>query len=178
MQHQGPDANISRDARPVDRKVRSNRINLVKVESAAEMAAKAKTIFPVMDAGILCAAVADFTPSEVSDHKIKREKGEQVFHLQPTEDIAAALGSMKQSHQRLIGFALETDNERKNAEEKMKRKNFDFIVLNSLNDKGAGFRCDTNKITIAYPGGFTDYPLKDKSEVAHDIVERLKQELI
>ena len=93
--------------------------------------------------------------------------------LKPTHDIAAALGQAKHPQQRLIGFALETNDELAHAQEKRKRKNFDFIVLNSLNDKGAGFRYDTNKITIVDETGCTPYPLKDKKEVAKDIIDKL-----
>jgi phosphopantothenoylcysteine decarboxylase/phosphopantothenate--cysteine ligase len=93
--------------------------------------------------------------------------------LKPTQDIAAALGKEKQPHQRLVGFALETNDEVQHAQDKLERKNFDFIVLNSLNDKGAGFRCDTNKITIIDRQGETPYPLKGKKEVAEDIIDKL-----
>lgn len=103
--------------------------------------------YPLVDAGILCAAVADFTPDAVADKKIKREGDELLLHLKPTHDIAAALGKIKLRTE-LIGFALETNDEQRNAEGKLIRKNFDFIVLNSLNDAGAGFRYDTNKISI------------------------------
>ncbi len=103
------------------------------------------------------------------------------LNLKPTRDIAAFLGNLKNdtaSRRRLlVGFALETHNEQMNAEDKLNRKNLDFIVLNSLNDKGAGFRCDTNKISIIDCHGKTDYPLKSKAEVAADIVDRLVKEL-
>lgn len=146
-------------------------IHVVNVESAADMYAAATEAFPKSDVGILCAAVADFTPSTTAESKIKR-KGEMTITLQPTQDIAAALGGMKMDGQVLVGFALETDNEQVNAEHKLAKKNLDFIVLNSLRDKGAGFRHDTNKITIirkdltSHP-----FPLKDKTEVAKDIVD-------
>ena len=129
--------------------------------------------FPTASAGILCAAVADFTPETVSGHKIKREKDNLILQLKPTQDIAAALGSQKKDGQILVGFALETNDETKNAQGKLERKNLDFIVLNSLNDQGAGFRCDTNKITIIDRQGVTPYPLKSKQEVARDIIDRL-----
>ena len=134
----------------------------------------AQMYYPDSDAGILCAAVADFRPETVADKKIKREKDEGLtLQLRATQDIAANLGSLKQKGQLLIGFALETNNEQQNAEGKLERKNFDFIVLNSLNDAGAGFRHDTNKISIIDRKGRTDYPLKPKTEVAQDIVDRL-----
>ena len=125
--------------------------------------------------GVLCAAVADFTPDHTADHKIKREKDTLVLQLKPTQDIAASLGALKKESQKLIGFALETNDETTNAQGKLERKNFDFIVLNSLNDKGAGFRVDTNKITIIDRQGATHYPLKNKTEVAKDIIDRLVQ---
>ena len=100
-----------------------------------------------------------------------------VLKLKPTKDIAATLGRMKTSGQKLVGFALETDNEQENAQGKLERKNFDFIVLNSLNDSGAGFRCDTNKISIIDRQQRIDYPLKSKTEVAKDIIDRLAEEM-
>ena len=129
--------------------------------------------FKDADAGILCAAVADFTPEQVADQKIKREKDDLVLRLKPTCDIAASLGKEKRPDQLLVGFALETCDEVSHAQDKLARKNFDFIVLNSLNDKGAGFRCDTNKITIIDRTEAVSYPLKRKQEVAEDIVDKL-----
>ena len=149
-------------------------INIVKVESAHEMWDCASTRFPEADAAFLCAAVADFTPADTADHKIKREGEDLVLRLKPTEDIAKGLGAMKQAHQRLVGFALETDNEMSNAKAKLEKKNLDFIVLNSLRDAGAGFRHDTNKITIVSREGETAYPLKPKTEVAADIIDTLE----
>lgn len=146
-------------------------IHVINVESAADMYEAATKVFPDVDAGILCAAVADFTPSVTAESKIKR-KGEMTITLQPTQDIAAAVGRMKRKGQVLVGFALETDNEQVNAEHKLAKKNLDFIVLNSLRDKGAGFRHDTNKITIIRKDLTTiPFPLKDKTEVAKDIVD-------
>ena len=146
-------------------------IHVINVESAADMYEAATKVFPDVDAGILCAAVADFTPSVTAESKIKR-KGEMTITLQPTQDIAAAVGRMKRKGQVLVGFALETDNEQVNAEHKLAKKNLDFIVLNSLRDKGAGFRYDTNKITIIRKDLTTiPFPLKDKTEVAKDIVD-------
>ena len=118
-------------------------------------------------------AVADFTPAQASDRKIKRETDDLVLRLKPTRDIAQTLGQMKREGQKLIGFALETHDETAHAHEKLERKNFDFIVLNSLNDPGAGFRHDTNKITIISRTDSVVYPLKSKKEVAADIVDRL-----
>ena len=149
------------------------RIRRINVESAEQMYQAAKAAFGQADAGILCAAVADFTPETVADRKIKREKDDLVLRLKPTHDIAAALGRLKQPHQRLVGFALETNDEVLHAQDKLQRKNLDFIVLNSLNDPGAGFRCDTNKITLIDRQQAMSCPLKSKSEVAEDIVDKL-----
>lgn len=148
-------------------------IRRIDVESAAEMHRAAVDAFKDADAGILCAAVADFTPEQVADQKIKREKDDLVLRLKPTCDIAASLGKEKRPDQLLVGFALETCDEVSHAQDKLARKNFDFIVLNSLNDKGAGFRCDTNKITIIDRTEAISYPLKRKQEVAEDIVDKL-----
>ena len=148
-------------------------IRRVDVESAEEMYSASTSAFDAMDAALLCAAVADFTPEQAADRKIKRESDDLVLRLKPTRDIAQALGQMKREGQILAGFALETHDEAAHAHEKLERKNFDFIVLNSLNDPGAGFRHDTNKVTIITRTGSTPYPLKDKKEVAEDIVDRL-----
>ena len=150
-------------------------IKRIDVESAEEMYQAAMTAFPQADAGILCAAVADYRPGEQVSEKIKREtKGEMTLRLVPNKDIAASLGMIKRENQVLVGFALETNDETAHAEGKLKRKNLDFIVLNSLRDAGAGFRCDTNKITIIdKEGGTIAYPLKSKQGVAVDIVNKL-----
>ena len=163
---------------PVNLEARHSHIKRIDVESAREMCQAATDCFPHADAGILCAAVADYAPEVVADKKIKREQdGELSIRLHATEDIAAKLGATKRPGQLLVGFALETNNELQNAELKLKRKNLDFIVLNSLNDKGAGFRYDTNKISIIDEAQKTDYPLKHKSEVAVDIVDYLCRRL-
>lgn len=160
---------------PVSECVKSANANIrqIDVESAEQMYRACIEIYPQMDAGILCAAVADFTPEVVSDRKIKRKGDDMVLRLTPTKDIAAALGKIKGENQRLVGFALETFDEVANAEAKLAKKNFDFIVLNSLNDEGAGFRTNTNKISIIAPSSKTDYPLKSKKEVACDIINHL-----
>jgi phosphopantothenoylcysteine decarboxylase/phosphopantothenate--cysteine ligase len=154
-------------------------ITRVNVESAADMYEAAHTAFSDCDAAILSAAVADFTPTHAEEKKIKREKDDLQLSLKPTIDIAASLGKCKNEGRRrvLAGFALETNDEVSHAEDKLRKKNFDFIVLNSLKDEGAGFRCDTNKITIIDNDGRTDYPLKSKGEVAVDIVDRLSHAL-
>lgn len=147
-------------------------IKRIDVESAQQMYEAATKHFPKTDIAILCAAVADFTPKTTADKKIKRKGDDLTIKLQPTQDIAAALGAQKKKKQVLVGFALETDNELKNAKDKMERKNLDLIVLNSLQDKGAGFRVDTNKVTIIdRHNGLTAYDTKTKREVAEDIVE-------
>lgn len=149
-------------------------IHRTDVESAQQMYEVCKELYPSMDAGILCAAVADFTPNSVAEQKIKRTGDDMIIRLKPNPDIAASLGKLKRDNQLLAGFALETNDEEVNAESKLKRKNFDFIVLNSLRDKGAGFRTDTNKITIITAVGKEEYPLKSKAEVAVDIVNKLQ----
>ena len=158
---------------PVNLSVNHPNINRIDVESAEQMYNACMSHYPTSDAGILCAAVADFTPECVADKKIKREKDDLTLNLKPTHDIAAALGKIKTYSQRLVGFALETNDETAHAQDKLKRKNFDFIVLNSLNDKGAGFRCNTNKITIIDSSKAEEYPLKTKKEVAADIIDKL-----
>lgn len=168
-------AEVTLIAGPVSLTTTHPNIQRIDVESAEEMYQAAMTAFPKADAGILCAAVADYRPEIQADEKIKREsKGEMMLHLVPNKDIAASLGAIKREGQVLVGFALETNNEATNAESKLKRKNLDFIVLNSLRDAGAGFRCDTNKISIIdRQGETTSYPLKSKQGVAVDIVNKL-----
>ena len=158
---------------PVNLQIHHPNISCIHVESAKEMYEAAKEAYEDADAGILCAAVADFTPVCTAEQKIKREKDDLMLQLKPTQDIAASLGALKKDRQLLVGFALETNDETAHAQDKLQRKNFDFIVLNSLNDKGAGFRVDTNKITIIDREGATPYPLKNKAEVATDIIDRL-----
>lgn len=151
----------------------SPNISRIDIESAREMHDECMKAFPSMDSAILCAAVADFAPETVANKKIKRTGDDMVIRLKPNPDIAAALGKQKKASQTLIGFALETNDEENNAQAKLKKKNFDFIVLNSLRDQGAGFRTDTNKISIISNEGRMDYPLKTKTEVAKDIVDNL-----
>lgn len=162
---------------PVQLQATHPSIQRIDVESAAQMCEAARRAFAHADVAILSAAVADFTPQTCADQKIKREGDELVLHLSPTQDIAAELGRCKQPHQRMVGFALETNDEVAHAQDKLKRKNLDFIVMNSLNDPGAGFCHDTNKITIIDHEGATSYPLKSKQEVAKDIVDRLGETL-
>ena len=131
--------------------------------------------FPHQDAAILCAAVADFRPEHIAEQKIKREKDDLVIRLQPTHDIAAELGRMKSERQVLVGFALETNDEEANAQRKLEKKNFDFIVLNSLQNKGTCFRSDENQISIISRQGQKDYERKPKQEVASDIIDQLAE---
>lgn len=168
-------AEVTLIAGPVSLTTVHPKINRVDVESAEEMYQAAMKAFPEADAGILCAAVADYRPEVQADEKIKREsKEEMTLQLVPNKDIAASLGAIKREGQVLVGFALETNNETYNAVSKLERKNLDFIVLNSLRDAGAGFRCDTNKISIIdRQGEVVSYPLKSKQEVAADIVNKL-----
>lgn len=158
---------------PVSINLNRANIHITKVESAAQMYAAAVNAFPKTDIAILCAAVADFTPRETKDVKIKREKGDMAIQLVPTKDIAAELGRMKKESQFMVGFALETNDETNNAINKLKTKKLDFIVLNSLNDKGAGFSVDTNKITIISDTSKYEYSLKPKREVAKDIIDKI-----
>ena len=146
----------------------------LKVESAQQMYDAATAHFSECDAAILAAAVADYRPKHVSDIKIKKKEGEMTIELEKTLDIAAALGIQKQAHQKLVGFALETNSEIENALSKLKRKNLDFIVLNSLRDAGAGFSHNTNKISIIFSeNNVKEFDLKNKDDVAKDIVDEL-----
>jgi len=143
------------------------------LESCEEMFQAATTVFPQQDAAILCAAVADFQPETMAEQKIKREKDDLVIRLKPTHDIAAELGRMKTEHQVMVGFALETNDEEVNAQRKLEKKNLDFIVLNSLQNKGTCFRSDENQISIISRTGQQDYERKPKNEVASDIIDQL-----
>ena len=166
-------AQVTLVAGPVQLKTSHPAIRRIDVESCAQMYEATTAAFTEANAAILCAAVADFTPETTADTKIKREGDDLVLRLKPTHDIAAALGRMKQPHQRLVGFALETHDETAHAQDKLRRKQLDFIVLNSLRDSGAGFRHDTNKVTIISASHAEEYPLKSKAEVAKDIVDEL-----
>ena len=165
-------ADVTLIAGPVSLTTEHPNIKRIDVKSAHQMYEAAMQNFPDSDAAILCAAVADFTPAVTSDTKIKR-KGDMTITLKPTEDIAAALGAIKRPDQRMVGFALETDHEADNAQGKLERKNLDFIVLNSLNDKGAGFGYDTNKVTLIDRKGSQELPLQSKKNVAKAIIDKL-----
>lgn len=151
----------------------SPNIKRIDVESCEEMYIAATECFNNSDAAILCAAVADFRPENIADKKIKREKDDLVLRLQPTHDIAAALGKQKTDKQTLVGFALETNNEETNAKDKLKRKNLDFIVLNSTRIPGTTFKSDDNQITIISDSNVKSFDKKPKTEVARDIVDEL-----
>ena len=158
---------------PINIKTTHPNIKRTDVESAYEMYKTATETFVDMDAAILCAAVADFTPSAVATNKIKREGNKLTLELKATKDIAQALGQIKSKNQVLVGFALETNDEVNHAKEKLHKKNLDFIVMNSLQEEGAGFRHDTNKVTFIDKDGETPFQLKSKREVAKDIVNKL-----
>ena len=159
---------------PTKLEVKHPNIRRTDVESAAEMYEATTALFPSCNAAIMCAAVADFTVDAVAVEKIKRGESGLELNLVPTRDIAAALGAQKRADQRLVGFALETVNELAHAQEKLRRKQLDFIVLNSLNDAGAGFQHDTNKVTIIpAEGAPVPFALKSKTEVANDILDYL-----
>ncbi|MCL2651344.1 MAG: bifunctional phosphopantothenoylcysteine decarboxylase/phosphopantothenate--cysteine ligase CoaBC [Candidatus Azobacteroides sp.] len=162
-------------AGPTQLKTSHPNIKRIDVESADEMYQHSLAAFQNVDAGILCAAVADYKPEVYSSEKMKRKEEEElVIHLIPNKDIAASLGKIKSEKQVLIGFALETHDEEKNAILKLEKKNLDFIVLNSLQEKGAGFQTDTNKISIINKKGERiDFPLKNKKAVANDIIDKL-----
>lgn len=163
---------------PVQIKNINPEIKIIKVESADQMHEQCLRIFPEVDGAVMCAAVADFTPESYSDIKIKRGKDDLVIQLKPTRDIAGDLGKLKTNEQILVGFALETNDELTNAYSKLKRKNLNFIVLNSMQDTGAGFGVDTNKITIIdKDNNQTFFELKSKTEVAKDIVTQIMSEM-
>ena len=152
-------------------------IKRIDVESCEEMYQAATKAYPECNAAILCAAVADFKPEQAASQKIKREKDDLVIRLKPTHDIAAALGAIKQPHQLLVGFALETNDEIANAQKKLQKKNLDFIVLNSLRNEGTCFQSDENQISIISKEGQRDYDKKSKQAVAIDIIDELAQHL-
>lgn len=165
-------ANVTLIAGPVNLSC-SEGIRRIDVESCEEMYEAALKVFPNTDAAILAAAVADFKPEQQCDRKIKHDKGNMTLHLKTTTDIAASLGKLKTERQCLIAFALETDNEEQNAMHKLKSKNADFIVLNSMRNKGTCFQSDNNKITIIGSNRKKQFPIKSKIEAAGDIVDEM-----
>lgn len=169
-------ADVTLIAGPVSMKC-SDTIHRINIESCQQMYEAATEAFPRHDAAILCAAVADFRPETVAEKKIKRQGDDLVIRLKPTHDIAASLGKMKQPHQRLVAFALETNDEETNAQLKLQKKNADFIVLNSTRIPGTTFQSDDNQITIISSEGKKEYAKKPKSEVAKDIIDELEKRL-
>ena len=149
-------------------------VERIDVLSAADMYNVAVEAWREADGAVMCAAVADYTPAVVADKKLKKSDDDLRIELVRTKDIAAELGKSKEGRT-LVGFALETDNEEANAEGKLERKNFDFVVLNSLRDKGAGFGGDTNKVTLIDREGREEHPLMTKREVATVIVDKIER---
>lgn len=160
-------------------------VNIQRVETAEEMYAAASAIFPQADVAILAAAVADYRPATVANHKIKKKTDTFQIDLVKTPDIAAELGQRKQAHQLIVGFALETEKAIEHAKGKLLKKNFDFIVLNSLQDPGAGFQHDTNKISILHANSnghldnkMKEFELKSKVAVAKDILDEVERSCV
>lgn len=167
-------ANVTLVSGPTSLDVNHPNITKVNVVSASQMYDESVKVFPITNGAIMCAAVADYRPDSYSDEKIKRKGDDLSINLTPNKDIAAELGKIKTSTQILVGFALETNEEEQNSIKKLKSKNLDFIVLNSLRNKGAGFNHDTNKISIIFKNGKVEhYDLKSKAEVSRDIVNQL-----
>ena len=164
---------------PVNILPENKTIKIINVVSAASMASECIERFAGCDIAILAAAVADFSPERIEAKKIKRTGSDLILRLKPTKDIAGALGKMKKKSQILAGFALETHNEIANAKAKLERKNLDVIIMNSMQDKGAGFGYDTNRITIIDRNNIIDkFELKSKEEAARDILDKIVSMLI
>ncbi|WP_299550242.1 bifunctional phosphopantothenoylcysteine decarboxylase/phosphopantothenate--cysteine ligase CoaBC [Seonamhaeicola sp.] len=162
---------------PTHQKVSHGLIEVVPVTSAEDMYTEVHKHFGSTDVAILSAAVADYRPKEVASQKIKKKDPALTLELEKTKDILASLGAIKK-HQYLVGFALETNNELENAKDKLKRKNLNLIVLNSLNDTGAGFKSDTNKVTfIEADDSVTTFQLKSKAEVAKDLLNKITEQI-
>ena len=163
---------------PTQQHINHPHVNVIPVTSAEQMYTSCASLFPSTDIAVLAAAVADYRPVEVAAQKIKKNDANLTIELTKTHDIAASLGKLKHNGQVMVGFALETENEQANAQTKLEKKNFDLIVLNSLNDKGAGFGHDTNKITILdREQRVKSFELKNKKEVAKDIVKVIIEKL-
>lgn len=171
-------AKVTLIAGPVSLPLPHPSVERIDVESAREMCDAAIAQFPSCDAAVLCAAVADYRPKVQADRKIKHTGEGMTLELEANPDIAYTLGRMKGEGQVMAGFALETNDGEENARKKLEKKNLDFIVLNSLEDKGAGFACDTNKVTVIDRKDKTVYPLKSKKSVAKDIVAHLSKLLV
>ena len=163
---------------PSSLQIEDKNITVHRVTSAEDMYEKVHELYADIDIAVLAAAVADYRPLDISDQKIKKKEGNLKIELERTQDIAASIGKIKREGQLNVGFALETQNELENAKRKIVKKNFDLIVLNSLNDKGAGFKHDTNKVTIINKhNGITHFELKAKKEVAFDILDAVFNEI-
>jgi len=170
----GRGAKVKLVSGPVSVNAKHTNIEVLHVTSAQEMFKACKEIFPNVEGAVLSAAVADYTPVDYKDQKVKSDDDQMVITLKSTVDIAQELGKMKKQGQMLVGFALETENALQNANKKLKQKNLDFIVLNSLENAGAGFGVDTNQITIIdADNNKEEYTLKSKQEVAKDIVNKI-----
>jgi len=168
-------ANVILILGPVSEIPKADCMKIINVVSADDMAYETRKHFNDSDIAVLAAAVADYTPEIKSGSKIKKKDESMVIRLKPTIDIAALLGEIKKPGQLLVGFALETDNEQINAKNKLKRKNLDLIVLNSLRDEGAGFQSDTNKVTlIDKSNNIEEFELKSKTGVAVDILNKIE----
>ncbi len=168
-------ARVTLVAGPVAMTCSNPTVERIDVESCHQMHAAATELWPRQDAAVLCAAVADFKPETQAPSKIKRKGDSLTLTLKPTEDIAAALGATKQQGQKLVGFALETDNEESNAKGKLEKKNLDFIVMNSTRNEGTTFGTDDNKIAVISRSGRKDYDKKPKRDVARDIVDEMER---
>lgn len=167
-------AKVSLVSGPTNISCTHHNITKTDVVSAEEMYLKCIDIYPNTHGAVMCAAVADYRPDSYSDVKIKRKSNDLSINLTPNKDIAAELGKIKKQEQLLVGFALETNDEVQNSAKKLQSKNLDFIVLNSLRDKGAGFNHDTNKISIIFKDGKAEhFDLKAKADVAKDIVDQI-----
>lgn len=172
-------ARVDLIAGPVQMKVENRNINRIDVVSASEMFEKSRELFPHADGAVMAAAVGDFSPVEAARHKIKRTGQNFTLQLKANPDIAKNMGEIKKKGQVLVGFALETENEENNAIVKLKAKNLDFVVLNSLASPGSGFMVDTNRITIIDKENKTvEFPLKSKKEAASDVVDYLEKFMV
>lgn len=172
LQHRGADVTLIMGPTQVD--MNTNGIPIVKVKTADEMYRASNKVFEKSDIAIMAAAVADYAPVAIAKEKIKKKEDRLVLELTKTKDILKSLGEKKKEGQVLVGFALETNDEERNAADKLQKKNADMIILNSLNDPGAGFGHDTNKITIFEKGGQQfSFDTKSKNEVAKDIVDTI-----
>jgi phosphopantothenoylcysteine decarboxylase/phosphopantothenate--cysteine ligase len=172
LQHRGADVTLIMGPTQVD--MNTNGISIVKVKTADEMYRASNKVFEKSDIAIMAAAVADYAPVAIAKEKIKKKEDKLMLELTKTKDILKSLGEKKKEGQVLVGFALETNDEERNAADKLQKKNADMIILNSLNDPGAGFGYDTNKITIFEKGGQQfSFDTKSKNEVAKDIVDTI-----